>query len=446
MDTLLIIEDDIGIQKQLKWHLTDYNLIFATTRQEGITALRRFEPKVVTLDLGLPPDQTNASEGLQTLKEILSLNPDTKVIVITGNDNKKYALKAIEDGAHDYYQKPIDSNILNVIIDRAFKLAKLELESLKQQQNHNISGIIGCSEQVQGINQTIKRAALENNSILIVGEPGTGKKTVSHKIHMQSQRCDHPIIVFKCALFKPDAIESHLFGDDIDGSTKGVLEEANNGTIVIDEVSLLPLRSQLRLLQFLRTKIITYSNRDVKLTVSVKVICTSKYILEEKVNDNTFISELYLRLSLSRIIVPALRERSEDILILAQDFLQQERANNKCRVNGFSNDAIQSLCHYHWPGNLTELNATIKSAIRCSRGKLITKKDLSFTDKKDQDDTLPVLSLRSARENVERKAILQAVTISNGNISKAAGLLGITRPTLYTLVEKHGISLGKIQT
>ncbi|AJR09040.1 sigma-54-dependent Fis family transcriptional regulator [Photobacterium gaetbulicola] len=440
MDTLLVIEDDIGIQKQLKWHLTDYNLVFAANRQEAITALRRFEPNVVTLDLGLPPDQTNASEGLKTLKEILTLNPNTKVIVITGNDDKEHALKAIEDGAHDYYLKPIDSNILTVIIDRAFNLAKLELENIKQQENnYNSNGFIGCSAQMQYINQAIKQTALADIPALIIGECGTGKKTVARTIHQQSVRHDKPIHEFHCPSLEQETIEQTLFGTGSDASHQGILEESDGGTLIIDEISLLPLSVQKRLLQFLRTKKITYSSSDTELKLNVNVIGISRYPLEDSVNDNRFLSELYVRLSSNRINLPALREHSEDILLYAQTLLHKARTNNQSKASGFTNDALQSMLNYHWPGNLSELTAAIQSAIVNCHGKLITRQDLPFTSDEHLDRPLQTLSLRSAREQVEKKAILQAVAISNGNISKAAGLLGITRPTLYTLIEKHGI-------
>ncbi|KHT64201.1 hypothetical protein RJ45_07990 [Photobacterium gaetbulicola] len=440
MDTLLIIEDDIGIQKQLKWHLTDYNLVFAANRQEAITALRRFEPNVVTLDLGLPPDQTNASEGLKTLNEILTLNPNAKVIVITGNDDKEHALKAIESGAHDYYQKPIDSNILTVIINRAFNLAKLELENIKQQENkYNSNVFIGCSAQMQYINQAIKRTAIADISALIIGECGTGKKTVARTIHQQSIRRDNPIHELHCPSNEPETIEQNLFGDGTDTSHQGILEQSDGGTLIIDEISLLPLSAQKRLLQFLRTNKIASGSSDAENILNVNVICTSRYPLEDRVNEGRFLSELYVRLSSNRINLPALREHNEDILLYAQALLHREKTNSKCRASGFTNDAIQSMLNYHWPGNLSELTATIQSAVLNCHGKLITRQDLTHTTNDDVNSPLQTLSLRSARESVEKKAILQAVAISNGNISKAAGLLGITRPTLYTLIEKHGI-------
>ncbi|MGF1723852.1 sigma 54-interacting transcriptional regulator [Photobacterium nomapromontoriensis] len=443
MDTLLVIEDDLGIQKQLKWHLAGYNLIFAENRQDAIAAVRRYEPKVVTLDLGLPPDQTNAAEGLKTLQEIIALTPHTKVIVITGNDEKKHALNAIEIGAHDFYHKPIDANILKVIIERAYNVINLEMESLKKQQS-NYSEYFLIGSQIHDITPTIKRIAQADISTLITGEPGTGKKTVAREIHRQSERSNNPLVELNCSLISEDSIESELFGynfnvqDSHQVTKAGLLEKAHGGILFIKEISLLPLTAQVRLLEYLRTKKIIH-HKDERV-VNVNVICTSSYPLQSKVKECTFLAELYVRLSCNQINIAPLRDRASDILLFANHFLQREKLTNKYKINGFTNDAITSMYNYDWPGNLSELDATIKSAILKARGKFIKKEDLSCVCNIFSDNLTLELNLRTARESVEKKAILQAISISAGNISKAAALLGITRPTLYALLEKYDLN------
>ncbi|WP_375750145.1 PEP-CTERM-box response regulator transcription factor [Vibrio sp. HN007] len=444
MESLLIIEDDLGIQKQLKWTFTDYNVVLAGDRTSAITALRRYSPKVVTLDLGLPPDPDNASEGLATLKEILTLSPNTKVVVITGNDDKDNALKAIEMGAHDFYHKPIDDEILTVIINRAFFIANIEQENEKLKRfSLDSNGFIGSSENVQHVCRMVERIAPTEVTTLLLGESGTGKEVLARAIHNQSQRSDKPFVAINCASIPENLLESELFGYEKGAftgamkTTEGKIQGAQGGTLFLDEIGDMPYALQAKILRFLQEKVITRVGGRKDIEVDVRIVCATHQNLQQMVSEKTFREDLFYRISEITIDIPPLRARGEDIILLARAFLQSYNQQINKNISGFSDDAITALLKHSWPGNVRELQNKIKSSVIMCDNKQIGAFDLNLMNEEHKEQL--VLNLKTVREEAEKQAVSRALSIGDGNMSNTAGLLGITRPTLYSLIEKYGL-------
>ncbi len=443
-ETLLVIEDDIGIQKQLKWTFADYNVIQAQDCNSAINALRRHEPKVITLDLGLPPDPDNASEGLATLKEILSLMPKAKIIVITGNDDKDIALKAIEMGAHDFYHKPIDDEILTVIVNRAFGLANLEHENEQLKRfSLDANGFIGNSPKIQQVCRLVERIAPTDISTLLLGESGTGKEVIANSIHNLSGRKQQPFVAINCASIPETLLESELFGYEKGAftgahkTTKGKVETAEGGTLFLDEIGDMPLPLQAKMLRFLQEKVITRVGGREDIPVDIRIICATHQNLEHMVNEKRFREDLFYRISEITIQIPPLRERDGDIILIARAVLQSQCRSIGKQINGFNDEAVDALIKYPWPGNVRELQNKVKAASIMSDGKQITAQDLALNI--DEKATTLDLNLKKVREDAEKWAISQALSIMDGNISNTANLLGITRPTLYSLMDKYAL-------
>ena len=446
MDKLLIVDDDLGIQKQLKWSLSNYDVVFAGDRPEAITALRLHEPKVVLLDLGLPPDADNASEGLQALQQIQTLLPFTKVIVVTGNDDHQVALDAINMGAYDFYQKPIDADVINVIVARAFNLATIEIENREIRELGGIdSGIIGNSAVMDKLRNIVKRIAPTEITALLLGDSGTGKEVIANAIHQQSNRAKKPFIAINCASIPENLLESELFGFEKGAftgahkATKGKIEMAQGGSLFLDEIGDMPFNLQAKLLRFLQERVIERIGGRQEISVDVRVICATNQDLEMMVNDKTFREDLYYRISEIVLPIAPLKDRDLDVLILARYFLLQYAQDYQAKVKGFSDCAISALKNHPWPGNIRELQNKIKSATIMASSAQITADDLGFIADEGKVDL--ELNLRVVRERAESKAIEQAFALAHGNMSKTAEMLGVTRPTLYGLVDKHHIKL-----
>jgi len=447
MEKLLIIDDDSGVQKQLKWSFSDYDVVLASDRESAIAAVRRHEPKVITLDLGLPPDETNASEGLAALQEILAIAPHTKVIVITGNDDRTNALKAIAAGAYDFYQKPVEPEVINVIVSRAFSVAAIEEENRKMRAVAGSDmGVIGNSASIDRMRMMIKRIAPTSITALLLGESGTGKEVTAKAVHLASDRKKKPFIAINCASIPETLLESELFGFEKGAftgahkTTKGKIECAEGGTLFLDEIGDMPYNLQAKLLRFLQEKCIERLGGRQEIPVDVRVICATNQNLEQMVREKQFREDLFYRISEITINIPPLRDREEDVLILAQYFLQQYAAEYKRNVKGFSEDGMSALKKHKWPGNIRELQNKVKSSVIMSAGTQVTAMDLGFFDHEDQGYELS-LNLRAVREQAETLAIQKAYALSTGNMSKTAELLGITRPTLYSLVEKYQLTI-----
>ncbi|SEL70204.1 two component, sigma54 specific, transcriptional regulator, Fis family [Colwellia chukchiensis] len=447
MEKLLIVDDDKGIQKQLKWSLSDYDAVLADDRESAIAAVRRHEPKVITLDLGLPPDAANASEGLAALQEILTIAPHCKVIVITGNDDRANALAAIAAGAYDFYQKPIENDVINVIVARAFSVAAIEEENRQMRAVAGSDiGIIGNSTSIERLRTMVKRIAPTSITALLLGESGTGKEVTAKAVHLASERKNKPFVAINCASIPENLLESELFGFEKGAftgahrTTKGKIECAEGGTLFLDEIGDMPFSLQAKLLRFLQEKCIERLGGRQEIAVDVRVVCATNQNLEQMVQEKTFREDLFYRVSEITINIPPLRDREEDVIILAQYFLQHFATEYKRNVKSFAEDALAAIKSHKWPGNIRELQNKVKSSVIMTTGTQVTAIDLGFFDQQDQNFELS-LNLRVVREQAESTAIQKAYALADGNISKAAELLGVTRPTLYSLIEKYQIAI-----
>jgi two-component system NtrC family response regulator len=442
MKTLLAIDDDLGIQKQLKWSLTDYEVVFADDRTSALQQVRRYEPAVVTLDLGLPPDPTNASEGLACLTEILQHNPDTKVIVITGSTDTEHALKAVALGAYDYYQKPIDVDVLNIIVGRAFRLSELETENrILKATNYKSQDIIGNSESILKACRMVEKIAPTEITTLLLGESGTGKEVFARSIHRQSPRAGKPFVAINCASIPDNLLESELFGYEKGAftgahkTTLGKIETANGGTLMLDEIGDMPLALQAKMLRFLQERVIERVGGRSEIEVDVRVICATHRNLAEMVAEQSFREDLFYRVSEITLNIPPLRNRGQDIIVIAKSLLQKFNQEFNTNIQGFTEDAIHAMLGHRWPGNIRELQNKLKSAVIMADNKFISAEDLGLQT--DLEGKFAPVTLRKVREQAETLAIRHAYNLSNGNLSKTADLLGVTRPTLYALIDKY---------
>jgi two-component system NtrC family response regulator len=442
---ILIVEDDPGLQKQLKWCFDGFEVHQATRREEALAAVRRFEPQVVLQDLGLPPDAEGVTEGLATLQETLRIAPRTKVIVVTGNADRENALKAVALGAADFFSKPIDTDVMRLMVERALHLSNLEyeLERLRLSQTTASSdGIIATDAGMQRVLRMIEKVAPTNASVLVLGESGTGKELVSRAIHVRSERRDKRFVAINCAAIPEQLLESELFGYErgaFTGAVKqtlGKIETAEGGTLFLDEIGDMPLPLQAKLLRFLQDRIIERVGGRQPIPVDVRVVCATNQDLKELIATQQFRQDLYYRISEVTILLPPLRDRVGDAVVMANAILKRASADNPRTPRGFTDEALVAIQRHEWPGNVRELENKVRSATIMASGPLISADDLGFGDNTGQ---FKMLNLKSVRTVAERQAVLQAIALANGNVSAAAELLGITRPTLYDLMEKLGI-------
>jgi two-component system NtrC family response regulator len=448
---LLIVEDDLGLQKQLKWSFEAYQTVIAGNREEAIAALRRHMPSVVTLDLGLPPDAENASEGIATLKEILELAPATKVIVVTGNDDRDNAIKAVAMGAYDFYQKPIDVTVLNLIVNRAFQLGELEKEysALKEKNPEPLSGIIASCKKMHDLTRMIEKVAPTQTTTLLLGESGTGKEVLAKAIHALSDRAKKPFIAVNCAAIPENLLESELFGYEKGAftgaaqQTKGKIEYANTGTFFLDEIGDLPIGLQAKLLRFIQERNIERIGGRQEIPVDVRIICATHQNLSALIQSGQFRNDLFYRVSEVSLNIPPLREREGDAIVIATALLRRYCEQNHKKLKSFSEEAAIAIETYTWPGNIRELENKIKRAVIMSDDGQVGLEDLELS--LNTDANMP-FNLKVVREKAEAVAIKRALSHANNNVSTAAKLLGIARPTLYTLMERYGINVAVDQT
>jgi two-component system NtrC family response regulator len=443
MDKILVVDDDLGIQKQLKWSFSGYDVIFAEDRSSAISQLRRFEPKVVTLDLGLPPDPSNATEGLATLEEILALAPQTKVIVVTGNNDKQNALKAVNLGAYDFYQKPIDSDTIQILVSRAVNLFNLESENRHLAEvAPSMDKIIGQSEGLLAASRKAERIAQTDISTLLLGESGTGKEVFARSIHEHSLRKNKAFVAINCASIPENLLESELFGYEkgaFTGANKtkpGKIETAQDGTLFLDEIGDMPIGLQAKMLRFLQERVIERVGGRSEIPVNIRVICATHRDIPSMVAEQTFREDLFYRVGEISIIIPPLRERDNDVVLLAKTFLAQYNEDFKTKLKGFSDSAIKAMNQHKWPGNIRELQNKLKSAVIMAEGSHIQAEDLGLL-LRDEAPIIDTLNLREVREQAESRAIRNAFLVAEHNMSRTAELLGVTRPTLYSLIEKY---------
>ena len=446
-EKLLIVEDDPGLRDQLRWCFDGYEILEAEDRQTALRQLQKHAPAIVLLDLGLPPDSANASEGLQILEQIRTLAPETKIIVVTGNDERQNAVRAVAMGAYDFYQKPVDADILRLIVDRAYNLYLLERENqelLARQITAPLRGVIAASPAMLTTCRSIEKIAPTHANVLLLGESGTGKEVLARALHELSPRAKGPFVAINCAAIPDTLLESELFGHEKGAftgavqQTRGKVEYADNGTLMLDEVGDLPLLLQAKLLRFLQERVIERIGGRQPIAVDTRVICATHRDLPALIADNQFRQDLYYRISEVTVRIPPLREREGDTILIARALLAAlGRESGKVRLR-FTVDAIQALQAYSWPGNVRELENRLKRAIIMCESDLISAQDLELAN---SERPSPSLDLRQARELAERRMIQQALACANGSISHAAELLGVTRPTLYALLNKYDLKV-----
>ena len=444
---LLIVDDDPGLLRQLRWAFSDHKVYLAGTRQEAIDLVRKAPVPVAIVDLGLPPDPDGASEGLAILAEILAIAPAAKVIIATGNETREHAVRAIALGAYDFYQKPIDIDVLQLIVARAERIFDLEAENrslLEAAAASPIDGIIGSSPEMLRVLRNIEKMAPTNVAVLLRGESGTGKELLARAVHKLSVRAREPFVPINCAAIPDTLLESELFGHEkgaFTGALKqtiGKIESANHGTLFLDEIGDVPLPMQVKLLRFLQDQVVERIGGRNPVQVDVRIVCATNQDLDLMMVEGRFREDLYYRLNEVTVQVPPLRERASDTVVLASFFLTRFAAEYGRAARGFSPAALAALRDHPWPGNVRELENRVKRAVVMTDGPLLSAADLGFATVGEETQSL---TIRDARARAEREALQLALAQTGSNLSKAAKLLGISRPTLYDLMQQHQIGL-----
>lgn len=461
MESILIIEDDSGIRRQLKWGLDkDYKVLLAEDGRQALELFMKHAPKVVSLDLGLPPDADGASEGLRVLEEILAQGEHTKVVVVSGNEDHNNALTAVGLGAYDYCQKPIELDTLKIILQRAFHLSNLEAENRRLQASRLgadtpcMKGIFSQCPQMDEIFAIIRKVGSIDVPILILGESGTGKELVARAIHENSLRKKGPFIPINCGAIPENLLEAELFGHEkgsftgAQGRVQGKVEFAQGGTLFLDEIGDMPLLLQVKLLRFLQEKVIQRVGGREDIEVDARIVAATNIDIEQAAKSGGFREDLYYRISVVTARLPPLRERGEDIALLANLFMRRFSHEYKQRARCFSVASLRALNAYDWPGNIRELENRVKRAVVMAESQTIEPWDLGFEAEPGSEDeesgtgsqpglNFSGMKLKEARGLVEKSMIAEALDAADGNIVKASAALGVSRPTLYDLLKKH---------
>ena len=450
LPVLLIVEDDEGLQRQLKWAYEGYHVIIAGDRVTALDMVRLHEPTVVTLDLGLPPDPDGTSEGFATLTEILAIKPDAKVIVASGHGARESALKAIALGAYDFYRKPVDIDELGLIVSRGFHLAEIEQENQRLEAAGGgdtvLGSMISASPEMLKVARTIERVASADVSVMLLGASGTGKELLARAVHEKSPRAKGEFVAINCAAIPENLLEAELFGyerGEFTGAVKttpGKIELAQGGTLFLDEVGDIPLPLQVKLLRFLQERVIERIGGRAPIAVDTRIVCATHQNLDAMTAAGSFREDLYYRLAEIVVAIPTLAERAGDAVLLARHFVNRFAREMNPKVQGLAPDAIDAIDAYPWPGNVRELENRLKRAVIMADSKLIAASDLDLPSGKESDAVPLPINLRAAREVADRRAIRQALTRTEYNISGAAKLLGISRPTLYDLMKQYRLS------
>ena len=443
---LLIVDDDESLRTQMKWALgLDYEVVLAEDRSSALRLLAKEEPRVVTLDLGLPPRPADVEEGFATLSEMLSHDSHVKVIIITGRGEKEHALRGVGEGAYDFMYKPVEIDELKILLKSAFCISSLEREHhfLRSQVGKGtFEGMLGTSPQMQGVFATVRKVATTEVPVLITGESGTGKELVARAIHRLSERKDEPFVVINCGAIPETLLESELFGHEKGSFTgahmqrKGRIEAAQAGTLFLDEIGELSLALQVKLLRYLQEQVIERIGGREEIRVDARVLTATNRDLKQAMKEGSFREDLFFRLAVVTISLPLLQNREGDLFLLAKAFLYRYTEENKKKITGFTTQAMRAIESYSWPGNVRELENRIKRAVIMAEGTKITPADLELGGRQFKDE---YMNLKEAREALERDMILKALAKNKDNITKAAENLGISRPTLYELMEKLGI-------
>lgn len=442
---LLMVEDDRGLQKQMRWSFDDYEIVFAEDRDSAIAALRRCEPAVMTLDLGLPPNPDTTEEGFRILQEVLSLAPATKVIALTGQNDRANAVRAIGIGAYDFFAKPFEAEILGLVIARAFRVAELERENarlLDASLAGTIPGMLTRDPGMLKVARQIDRLGPTQATVTLLGESGTGKEVLARALHAGSPRKDRRFVAINCAAIPDALLESELFGYEKGAftgavkTTPGKIETADGGTLFLDEIGDLPMPLQAKLLRFLQERVVERVGGREEIAVDVRVVCATHRNLRERIAEGAFREDLFYRLTEMIVTIPPLRERAGDAALLAHAFVQRfAKAQGRERL-ALRDDALAAIERHRWPGNVRELENAIKRAVIMADGTAIAAEDLGL---EADDAPAEIFNLRQVREEAEKRAVLTVMARCDGNIAKASELLGISRPTLYDLLNRFGL-------
>jgi len=440
---LLVVEDDPGLQRQLKWSYEDYDVVTAGDRPAALAALEQFAPAVVTLDLGLPPDPDGTSEGFATLDAILSARPETKVIVASGHGARASALRAIGGGAFDFYAKPVDIDELGIIVRRAYHVHDLEAENRRLRATgtgDTLGGIITGAPEMLKVARMIERVATADVSVVLLGASGTGKELLALGLHDASLRRGKPFVAINCAAIPENLLEAELFGYEKGAytgaakTTEGKIELAEGGTLFLDEIGDVPLPLQVKLLRFLQERVIERIGGRKAIPVDVRIVCATHQDLEKMIAEGRFREDLYYRLAEIIVRIPSLAARAGDATLLAYHFLAKFSREHGRSFKGFTPAALAALGDWHWPGNVRELENKMKRAVIMAEHTLLDAADLDLGDHQPLS-----LALKTVREDADRRAIRLALARTEGNVSTAAKLLGVSRPTLYDLLKQYGI-------
>jgi two-component system, NtrC family, response regulator len=445
---ILIVDDDELIRKQIHWALSDSFTIFsAGDRQAAIEIFKRERILVILLDLGLPPHPREATEGLSTLEEMIATSPLAKVIIISGNSDRHNALAALEKGAHDIFPKPVDLDDLRVVLRRVHRRIELENECLEEnslKRRVSPEKIIGSSATMRQVLDTIPKIAKTDVPVLITGESGTGKELLANAIHDLSTRKSGPFAAINCSAIPATLLESELFGHEkgsFTGATtqrRGRLESAQDGTLFLDEIGELAPEPQVKLLRFLQEKAIERVGGRQSIDIDCRVIAATNSDLVTAVKENRFREDLYFRLAVVKIVLPPLRDRGDDVIELAEHLMLIFSSELKTPLKKLSKSGLQSLRRHNWPGNVRELQNRLKRAIVLAEGPFIGPGELEL-EGGTEGQANPAVTLRTAKEGIERELISNSLRANNGNISRTARALGISRPTLYDVMRRYGL-------
>uniref|UniRef100_Q47DA8 Two component, sigma54 specific, transcriptional regulator, Fis family n=1 Tax=Dechloromonas aromatica (strain RCB) TaxID=159087 RepID=Q47DA8_DECAR len=442
---LLIVEDDPALQKQLRWSFDQYEPLAAGDRESALALVHRHRPAVVTMDLGLPPDADSVSEGFLLLEQILSAQPDTKVIVLTGQNDRTNALRAIGLGAYDFFAKPFEPELLTLTIDRAFRLYELQQENRRLQAAQHptaLGGLLTRDAGMQRICRTIEKVANSNATVLLLGESGTGKEVLARGLHEASPRKNERFVAINCAAIPENLLESELFGYEkgaFTGAAKttlGKIETAHGGTLMLDEIGDLPLALQAKLLRFLQERVIERLGGRHEIPVDVRIVCATHQDLKSHIKEGRFREDLFYRLAEIVIDIPPLRSRDGDAALLAHAFVHRFANDHKRGGMTLTEDAVRAIEAHNWPGNVRELENAVKRAVIMADGHQITREDIGLDH---LEGTANFIDLRLVREEAERRAVATAVSRADGNMVRASEILGISRPTLYDLMHRLGL-------
>jgi two-component system, NtrC family, response regulator len=442
---LLILENDRTLRRELEAVFSDLDVTACETSEQILATVRRTEPDVVLFDLGTAHKPAVAAQSLELLRQILNISPDTKIIAMTEHDARELAVAAVGLGAADFYHKPLDAGVLSIVVRRALRIRELEEENWRLRERTGamaLEGIIGVSDAIRSLCRSVEKVAPTNTTVLLLGESGTGKELLARALHRLSGRSHKPFVAINCAAIPDTLLESELFGYEkgaFTGAvrrTVGKLESADGGTVFLDEIGEMPASLQAKLLRVVQERTVERIGGRTPVLLDLRIVCATNRNLDTLIGNGGFRDDLFYRISEVIIRVPPLRDRQGDSLLLAQFLLQQISARLGKPTRGLAPDAIRAIQAHRWPGNVRELENRIKGAVIMAEGAVVTASDLGLEDPGDDPE---YLNLRVARQRAEAQAVRQSLAVAQGNLSRAAELLGVTRPTLYDLIDKHSI-------